>query len=154
MKALVICAILLALCSPGICSESFKDVPNDHWAADSVDTLAQKGIVQGYPDKNFRGDKPVTRYELAVALERLIFFIQESRKPLVSGEAAASREPVSGEIAMAFLKTGGFLPADSPMLKDGSKPVTADELGQALARVSARLIELSVPAQAGAERSD
>lgn len=43
----------------------FSDVPHDHWAYDAVSDLAKEGIVNGYGDKTFQGDKEITRYEMA-----------------------------------------------------------------------------------------
>lgn len=50
----------------------FPDVPENHWAYMMVQDLAYKGIVVGYPDGNFSGDRTLTRYEFAVALDRAI----------------------------------------------------------------------------------
>lgn len=50
----------------------FPDVPENHWAYMMVQDLAYKGIVVGYPDGNFAGDRTLTRYEFAVALDRAI----------------------------------------------------------------------------------
>ena len=50
----------------------FPDVPENHWAYVMVQDLAYKGIVVGYPDGNFSGDRTLTRYEFAVALDRAI----------------------------------------------------------------------------------
>ena len=47
---------------------SFSDVPADHWAKDAVDTLHGNGAIKGYPDGQFHGDKPMTRYEYAQML--------------------------------------------------------------------------------------
>lgn len=43
----------------------FVDVPAKHWAYDAVSKLAQEGIVDGYGDGTFRGDRNITRYEMA-----------------------------------------------------------------------------------------
>ena len=50
----------------------FPDIPENHWAYVMVQDLAYKGIVVGYPDNNFSGDRTLTRYEFAVALDRAI----------------------------------------------------------------------------------
>ena len=50
----------------------FPDVPENHWAYNMVQDLAYKGIVVGYPDATFSGDRTLTRYEFAVALDRAI----------------------------------------------------------------------------------
>ena len=49
-----------------------KDLPPGHWAREAVEFLVSRGYLLGYPDGTFRGDQPVTRYELAVALYRLV----------------------------------------------------------------------------------
>jgi len=46
-------------------SNPFVDVPAKHWSYDSVTKLAQAGIVDGYADGKFQGDKVMTRYEMA-----------------------------------------------------------------------------------------
>ena len=43
----------------------FSDVPAGHWAYDSVNKLAAAGVVDGYPDGTYGGDKLMTRYEMA-----------------------------------------------------------------------------------------
>jgi len=50
----------------------FKDLPTDHWAYQATEALRAKGILWGYPDGYFRGKRTLTRYEFAVALERLL----------------------------------------------------------------------------------
>jgi len=53
-------------------SGPFADVPADHWAYQSVDTLQKAGIVIGYPDGTYGGKRAMTRYEFAVAIARLM----------------------------------------------------------------------------------
>ena len=43
----------------------FPDVPENHWAYDYVATLAGNGVIVGYPDGQFGGDRMMTRYEMA-----------------------------------------------------------------------------------------
>ncbi|MBR1807245.1 MAG: S-layer homology domain-containing protein [Selenomonadaceae bacterium] len=43
----------------------FSDVPQGHWAYDSIAKLASQGIIEGYGDNTFRGDRNITRYEMA-----------------------------------------------------------------------------------------
>lgn len=50
----------------------FPDIPENHWAYNMVQDLAYKGILVGYPDGTFSGDRTLTRYEFAVALDRAI----------------------------------------------------------------------------------
>jgi len=50
----------------------FSDVKQNHWAYDAVNQLAAKGIITGYPDGTFKGNKAVTRYDMAVIIARLL----------------------------------------------------------------------------------
>lgn len=43
----------------------FPDVPENHWAYEAVEMMAKTGLVQGYPDGEFKGDRTMTRYEFA-----------------------------------------------------------------------------------------
>ncbi len=54
----------------------FADVPQSHWAYDAVTQLAQRGIFTGYPDNTFSGKRALTRYEFAVALQRMLQDVQ------------------------------------------------------------------------------
>lgn len=50
----------------------FPDIPENHWAYDYVSTLAGNGIIVGYPDGKFGGDRMMTRYEMAALIYRAI----------------------------------------------------------------------------------
>lgn len=54
----------------------FADVPREHWAYDAVAQLASRGIFTGYPDGTFQGRRALTRYEFAVALQRMLQEVQ------------------------------------------------------------------------------
>lgn len=60
----------------------FSDVPREHWAYDNVQTLVQLGIFTGYPDGTFTGRRSLTRYEFAVALQRMLTEVQRELVPL------------------------------------------------------------------------
>lgn len=51
-------------------TRTFPDVPENHWAYEYVAKLAGNGIVEGYPDGYFKGDRTMTRYEFAAVLYR------------------------------------------------------------------------------------
>jgi hypothetical protein len=53
-------------------SNPFVDVPANNWAYGSVTKLAQAGIIDGYGDGTFRGDKTITRYEMAQIVAKAI----------------------------------------------------------------------------------
>lgn len=50
----------------------FTDVSSDDWAYQAVASLSDQGVIDGYPDGTFRGDKHVTRYEIAQIVARLM----------------------------------------------------------------------------------
>jgi uncharacterized coiled-coil protein SlyX len=55
----------------GLVQSNFTDVPAGHWAQEAVDYASKAGLVQGYPDQTFRGNKTLTRYEAAMIFYRL-----------------------------------------------------------------------------------
>jgi len=50
----------------------FPDVPSNHWAYEAVSDLSRRGLVEGYPDGTFGGDRLLTRYEFAEIVYRAI----------------------------------------------------------------------------------
>ena len=50
----------------------FPDVPKDHWAYSYVKSLADRGLLEGYPDGEFKGDRSMTRYEFAAMFYRAL----------------------------------------------------------------------------------
>ena len=50
----------------------FPDVPSNHWAYEAVSDLSRRGLVEGYPDGTFGGDRLLTRYEFAEIIYRAI----------------------------------------------------------------------------------
>lgn len=50
----------------------FPDTPENHWAYDYVAAVAGNGILEGYPSGNFDGSRPMTRYEMAAVVYRLM----------------------------------------------------------------------------------
>jgi len=77
--------------------DQFKDVEPNHWAYQAMESLRDKGIVIGYPDGYFRGRRTLTRYEFAVALDRLL-----SKLPLTPGPAGAQgAQGAQGEVGPA-----------------------------------------------------
>ncbi len=61
--------------SQEIASE-FKDVDPSHWAYHAVESLREKGLLLGYPDGYFRGKRTLTRYEFAVAIDRMLKYVE------------------------------------------------------------------------------
>jgi hypothetical protein len=74
----ILCLTLLAV-GTGALAQTPPDVPSGHWAAKAVTDLYQLGILKGYPEGLFRGNRLVSRYEMAQALG---LFAQTGTKPL------------------------------------------------------------------------
>jgi hypothetical protein len=65
-------AIVPGLAAARAFAQPFADVPANHWAYDAIAQLAAKGLVEGYPDGTFKGDRATTRYEMAMVVSRLL----------------------------------------------------------------------------------
>ncbi len=65
-KSLVLAmAMALGVTASAYAANPFTDVPAGHWAYDSISKLAAAGVIEGYGDDTFRGDRLMTRYEMA-----------------------------------------------------------------------------------------
>ncbi|MBI2251734.1 MAG: S-layer homology domain-containing protein [Armatimonadetes bacterium] len=64
--------IIFSLISQVMSAPLFGDVPENHWARDAVAQLAAKGLIVGYPDGTFKGDRAATRWELAMVVARML----------------------------------------------------------------------------------
>jgi len=73
--------LLLASAVPLLAQDTvaspFADIPADHWAAQAVRDLAANGILEGVPGATFQGNRPMTRYEVAMALARMLTLIEQ-----------------------------------------------------------------------------
>ena len=65
VSALTTALVVGAASTTFAAANPFSDVPTDHWAYDAVNQLAKDGVVEGYGDGTYQGDKEITRYEMA-----------------------------------------------------------------------------------------
>lgn len=72
IATLFIAAPVIGLAYSAIQQATFKDIPAGHWASQAVDYVTQQGLIQGYPDQTFRGQRNLTRYEAATIFYRLL----------------------------------------------------------------------------------
>ena len=56
-------AMALGISTTAFAANPFSDLPTGHWAYGAVAKLAAAGVVDGYPDGTFQGDRTMTRYE-------------------------------------------------------------------------------------------
>ncbi|MEX2534862.1 MAG: S-layer homology domain-containing protein [Trueperaceae bacterium] len=118
------------------------DVPDDHWAADAVERIADLGIVQGFPDGTFRGNEPFTRYQAALVVDRLLRVLEDNRaaaQALGQEDMAALQDAVD-ELRMQFGDLGERL---TTLEQDMNQPmVQSSEVEQLRAQVEALNAEL------------
>jgi len=76
MKKLVLVLVLVLAFALPVLANPFVDVPLNHWAYDSVQSLAAKGVIVGYPDGTFGGGKSLTRYEFAEATAKALAYVE------------------------------------------------------------------------------
>jgi len=78
IMSFVASAMLLATAMPAMAAPLFPDVKDDHWAKDAVAALAAKGLLEGYPDGTFKGDRAATRWEVAMIVARLLAKMEQA----------------------------------------------------------------------------
>jgi len=89
-----------------LAGQQFSDIPKGHWSSGAVTNVTARGYMNGDPKGAFNGDKPLTRYEFAVALDRFVRDVQ-------AGLAAAPKP---------YAPKKGAKPATKPAVKPKSKP--------------------------------
>ena len=70
--------LVFGLIVPASSAPLFPDVPDAHWAKDAVAALAAKGLVEGYPDGTFKGDRAASRWEVAMIVARLLAKMEQA----------------------------------------------------------------------------
>ena len=88
--------LVIALAMPAF-GQSFSDVPSDHWAYEAINKLVAAGIVEGYPDGEFKGDQNMTRYEMAVMVSRALDNIIEEHDSLAAEVEAMGEGLTEGQ---------------------------------------------------------
>lgn len=127
MKKIIILALAMSLVSNTVFAVSFTDIEN-HWAKDSITTLADKGIVNGVTDTEYMPDGTVTRVQY---LKMIMETVGLPQKPVRDGECldAGIYDWYAGYLQGAL--DCGLIPKD--MVEDYSEDViyTVDENGKA-----------------------
>ena len=92
VSALATALVVGAASTTFAAANPFSDVPRDHWAYDAVTQLAADGVVEGYGDGTYRGDRNITRYEMA----------QMTAKAMAKGDMPASDKALVDRLAAEF----------------------------------------------------
>ena len=58
-------------------SDFFSDIPPDHWAYQAIVYLYEHGLIKGYSDNTFKGDNPMTRYEIAYFVYNVLMYLKK-----------------------------------------------------------------------------
>lgn len=105
-------AMAIAIAAPGFAAGNpFPDVPTDHWAYDAVTGLAAAGLVEGYPDGTFGGDRTFTRYEMAMVFSRILTRMEALLLNEIDQRIATKSGEMEAQIANAAAKAQEALAA-------------------------------------------
>ena len=123
-KSLVLAmAMALGVTASAYAANPFSDVPAGHWAYDSISKLAAAGVIDGYGDGTFGGDKLMTRYEMAqivakamakgASVERLAAEFADELDNLgvrvANLEKKADNVKVTGEVRFRYVNQDGAM---------------------------------------------
>lgn len=72
MRSRLLLLAVLCLGTATFAAPLFPDIPDAHWARDAMASLSRAGLVEGYPDGTFKGDRAVSRWELAMIVARAL----------------------------------------------------------------------------------
>ena len=103
MKKILALAAVAALTAgvSAYAANPFSDVTADDWAYQAVSDLSAQGVVEGYPDGTFKGEKNMTRYELAQIVARLM-----AKEDQLNAEQQATIAKLAGEYADELANLG------------------------------------------------
>ncbi|HWR08792.1 S-layer homology domain-containing protein [Sporomusa sp.] len=103
-RLLIILAVLMVFCISNLASaasSTFSDLPAKHWAYDAVKKLADAGLIDGVGDGTFRGDKTMTRYEMALIVANAL-----TKEEKANAENKALLEKLSAEFSKELISLG------------------------------------------------
>ncbi len=97
VSALTTALVVGAASTTFAAANPFSDVPADHWAYDAVTRLAAEGVIEGYGDNTYRGDRNITRYEMAQMVARAMAKqdVSASTKALLDKLAAEFKDELN-----------------------------------------------------------
>ncbi len=85
MRSRLLLLAVLCLGASAFAAPLFPDIPDAHWAGDAVANLARAGLVEGYPDGTFKGDRSISRWELAMIVARALQAHETASTTFASG---------------------------------------------------------------------
>lgn len=102
----------------------FSDVPASHWAYDAVNSMAEKGIVQGFPNGTFKGNQNVTRYQLAMITAKMIANVEQ-----LGGNVSKTDLQTLEKLTVEFADELALLGVKVTALEDDMQVVKEDVAG-------------------------
>jgi hypothetical protein len=117
-------------------ADSFNDVPKDHWAYQAVQDLAKDGVIQGYGDNEFKGDRPLTRYEFSMVVAKAIDNFEKAsdsdkaKIDKLSAEFAGELNRLGKRVAVVEKKTNTWIGGETRVrvMGNDTKQAGAKEL--------------------------
>jgi len=94
LVVLLTLVFILGIAGTAFAANAFSDVPAGHWAYSAVNKLAAAGVIDGMGDGTFKGDKTLTRYEMATFVARAM-----TKEDKVTAEQRALIEKLANEFA-------------------------------------------------------
>lgn len=95
--------VVLGTAAAPAMAQNFPDVPQTHWAYEAVLQLKNAGILHGYPNGNYLGTRPATRYELAMAVYNAWARLKGITDGLDTRVKALEARPAGGDVTKADL---------------------------------------------------
>ena len=86
MKSIIATSAMILAASAITFAEPFSDVPASHWAYDAVNSMVEKGIIQGFPDNTFKGNANLTRYQMAMMTAQALAAVSEKKGNIANGD--------------------------------------------------------------------
>ena len=87
-------AALMLTTSFVMADNAFSDVTPDDWSYKAVSQLADEGVIDGYPDGTFKGNKNITRYEMGQIVARLM-----AKEDTLTADQKATLDKLSSDYA-------------------------------------------------------
>ncbi|SDH47680.1 S-layer homology domain-containing protein [Halanaerobium congolense] len=141
-------------------AQSFSDVPANHWSYEAINKLVQAGIVEGYPDGEYKGQRNMSRYEMAVMVSRALDTIESEMEAMESG-LTMSQAQKSAAVIRALMErntqdelsdqqveeVADIVDALTYELEDELKTlgVEVDNLAQDVEAIEAKIAEMNIP---------
>lgn len=144
-KTIAIAGFAAAALTMGVAKAEMKyvDVPSGHWAYDAIEQADKMGCWEGYPDGTFRGNRNITRYEMAMIVKRMMDkcfpkaaeakVIEASKEPEKDAKALAEIDKLKAtlkKLEAEFKDEIAALKGNVKKLQDEDKKIWADQKRQ------------------------